>query len=209
MKKIFVFFFKLILFLIIAFVCFAILQIAIEEYQDYKWKKPTSEERKIIKENQLKTQERNERLYSCLVDNKETSLKLKNTECEAYADGKKVNINDDTGKKDFSKKERNERLYSCLRDNKETSLKLKNTECEAYADGGKVDFNDDSGKKDIIKNLKSKDYDQRYNKCYTEMTVAHSKRGLLKSNIELSVKVRNSVCKAYAKGEELNYEGKR
>ena len=52
-------------------------------------------------------------------------------------------------------------------------------------------------------------YDQRYNKCYTEMTVAHSKRGLLKSNIELSVKVRNTVCKAYAKGEELNYEGKR
>jgi len=52
-------------------------------------------------------------------------------------------------------------------------------------------------------------YDQRYDKCYTEMTVAHSKRGLLKSNIELSVKVRNTVCKAYAKGEELNYEGKR
>ena len=52
-------------------------------------------------------------------------------------------------------------------------------------------------------------YDQRYNKCYTEMTVAHSKRGLLKSNIELSVNVRNTVCKAYAKGEELNYEGKR
>ena len=40
------------------------------------------------------------------------------------------------------------------------------------------------------------------------MTVAHSRRGLLKSNIELSVKVRNTVCKAYAEGEELNYEGK-
>ena len=209
MKKVFVFFFKLFLFLIIAFVCFAILQIAIEEYQDYKWKKPTSEERKIIKENQLKTQERNERLYSCLVDNKETSLKLKNTECEAYADGKKVNINDDTGKKDFSKKERNERLYSCLRDNKETSLKLKNTECEAYADGAKVNFNDNSGKKDIIKNLKSKDHDKRYMKCYGEMTNAHKARGLHQSNRELSIRIKEGICEAYAKGEELNYEGKR
>ena len=41
------------------------------------------------------------------------------------------------------------------------------------------------------------------------MTVAHSKRGLLKSNIELSVKVRKGICEAYAKGEEINYEGKR
>ena len=161
MKKIFVFFFKLILFLIIAFVCFAILQIAIEEYQDYKWKKPTSEERKIIKENQLKTQERNERLYSCLVDNKETSLKLKNTECEAYADG------------------------------------------------AKVDFNDNSGKKDIIKNLKSKDHDKRYMKCYGEMTNAHKARGLHQSNRELSIRIKEGICDAYAKGEELNYEGKR
>ena len=67
-----------------------------------------------------------------------------------------------------------------------------------------------------LKNLKKNEapkttstYDQRYDKCYTEMTVAHSRRGLLKSNIELSVNVRNTVCKAYAKGEELNYEGKR
>jgi len=41
------------------------------------------------------------------------------------------------------------------------------------------------------------------------MTVAHSKRGLLKSNIELSVNVRNTVCKDYAKGEDLDYEVKR
>ena len=112
-------------------------------------------------------------------------------------------------------KERNERLNSCLNDNIETysrslsELRWKNIQCEAYADGAKVDFNDNSGKKDIIKNLKSKDYDQRYNKCYTEMTVAHSRRGLLKSNIELSVNVRRGICKAYAKGEEINYEGKR
>ena len=159
---------KFFLYLIIAFVCLVILQFAYSKYEDFKNPPPTPEERKIIKENQLKT------------------------------------------------KERNERLYSCLRDNIETSLKLKNTECEAYADGAKVDFNDDSGKKDIIKNLKSKDYaerydnyDQRYDKCYTEMTVAHSRRGLLKSNIELSSNVRRGICKAYAEGEEINYEGKR
>ena len=145
---------KFFLYLIIAFVCLVIFLFAYSKYEDFKNPPPTPEER-------IKT------------------------------------------------KERNERLYSCLRDNIETSFKLKNTECEAYADGAKIDFNDNSGKKDIIKKLKSNDYDQRYNKCYTEMTVAHSKRGLLKSNIEFSVKVRNTVCKAYAKGEDLDYEGKR
>ena len=110
-------------------------------------------------------------------------------------------------------KERNERLNSCLDDNIKyyssslSKLRWINKKCEAYAKTGvEIDFNDNSGLKEIEK---SKDYDQRYNKCYTEMTVAHSKRGLLKSNIELSVNVRNTVCKAYAKGEELNYEGKR
>ena len=152
---------KFFLYLIIAFVCLVILQFAYSKYEDFKNPPPTPEER-------IKT------------------------------------------------KERNERLYSCLRDNIETSFKLKNTECEAYADGAKIDFNDNSGKKDIIKNLKSKDYAdrydnyvQRYDKCYTEMTVAHSRRGLLKSNIELSSNVRRGICKAYAKGEEINYEGKR
>ena len=110
-------------------------------------------------------------------------------------------------------KERNERLNSCLNDNIEyyssslSHLRWINKKCEAYAKTGvEIDFNDNSGLKEIEK---LKDYDQRYDKCYTEMTVAHSRRGLLKSNIELSVNVRNTVCKAYAKGEELNYEGKR
>ena len=109
--------------------------------------------------------------------------------------------------------ERNERLNSCLDDNIKyyssslSHLRWINEKCETYAKTGvEIDFSDNSGLKEIEK---SKDYDQRYNKCYTEMTVAHSKRGLLKSNIDLSVKVRNTVCKAYAKGEELNYEGKR
>ena len=161
MKNFFLLILKFFLYLIIAFVCLVILQFAFSKYEDFKNPPPTPEERKIIKENQLKT------------------------------------------------KERNERLYSCLRDNIETSLKLKNTECEAYADGAKVDFNDNSGKKDIIKNLKSKDYDQRYNKCYGEMTNAHKARGFHQSNRETSIRVKETVCKAYAKGEEINYEGKR
>jgi len=152
---------KFFLYLIIAFVCLVILQFAFSKYEDFKNPPPTPEER-------IKT------------------------------------------------KERNERLYSCLRDNIETSLKLKNTECEAYADGAKVDFNDDSGKKDIIKNLKSKEYaerydnyDQRYWKCYGEMTNAHKARGLHESNRELSIRIKEGICDAYAKGEEINYEGKR
>ena len=119
-------------------------------------------------------------------------------------------------KTDNPSEERNKLLISCLKDNRETSIKLKNKECEAYADGKEVDIGDDSGNPNEFSEMSKKNdkirkynYDQRYDKCYTEMTVAHSKRGLLKSNIELSVKVRKGICKAYAKGEELNYEGKR
>ena len=114
-----------------------------------------------------------------------------------------------TSEERIKTKERNERLYSCLRDNIETSFKLKNTECEAYADGAKIDFNDNSGKKDIIKNLKSKDHDKRYMKCYGEMTNAHKARGFHQSNRNASINVKEAVCSAYAKGEEINYEGKR
>jgi len=119
-------------------------------------------------------------------------------------------------KKDNPAEERNKLLISCLKDNRETSIKLKNTECEAYADGEAVDIGDDSGNPNEFSEMSKKNdkirkynYDQRYDKCYTEMTVAHSRRGLLKSNIELSVNVRRGICKAYAKGEEINYEGKR
>jgi hypothetical protein len=41
-------------------------------------------------------EERNKLLYSCIKDNRETSIKLKNTECEAYADGKAVDIGDNS-----------------------------------------------------------------------------------------------------------------
>ena len=148
---------KFFLYLIIAFVCLFIFQFAFSKYEDFKNPPPTPEER-------IKTKERNERLNSCLRDNIET--------------------------------------YS----RSLSELRWKNIQCEAYADGAKVDFNDNSGEKEIEK---LKDYDQRYDKCYTEMTVAHSRRGLLKSNIELSSNVRRGICKAYAEGEEINYEGKR
>ena len=110
-------------------------------------------------------------------------------------------------------KERNERLNSCLDDNIKyyssslSKLRWINKKCEAYAETGvEIDFNDNSGLKEIEK---SKDYDQRYDKCYGEMTNAHKARGFHQSNRETSIRVKETVCKAYAKGEELNYEGKR
>ena len=52
-------------------------------------------------------------------------------------------------------------------------------------------------------------YDQRYMKCYGEMTNAHKARGFHQSNRNASINVKEAVCSAYAEGEELNYEGKR
>ena len=49
----------------------------------------------------------------------------------------------------------------------------------------------------------------RYWKCYGEMTNSHKARGLHQSNRELSIRIKEGICEAYAKGEELNYEGKR
>ena len=109
--------------------------------------------------------------------------------------------------------ERNERLNSCLDDNIKyyssslSKLRWINKKCEAYAKTGvEIDFNDNSGLKEIEK---SKDYDQRYWKCYGEMTNAHKARGFHQSNRNASINVKEAVCSAYAKGEELNYEGKR
>tara|TARA_B100002051_G_C16411634_1_gene474977 strand:- start:314 stop:538 length:225 start_codon:yes stop_codon:yes gene_type:complete len=48
----------------------------------------------------------------------------------------------------------------------------------------------------------------RYAKCYGEMTKAHKARGFHQSNRSASIAVKETVCKAYAEGEELNYEGK-
>ena len=49
----------------------------------------------------------------------------------------------------------------------------------------------------------------RYAKCYGEMTAAHKARGFHQSNRAISIKVKETVCKAYSKGENNSYEGKR
>jgi hypothetical protein len=49
----------------------------------------------------------------------------------------------------------------------------------------------------------------RYYKCYGEMTKAHKARGFHQSNRETSIKVKETVCKAYGEGQNLDYEGKR
>ena len=51
----------------------------------------------VEKKKDNPAEERNKLLISCLKDNRETSIKLKNTECEAYADGEAVDIGDDSG----------------------------------------------------------------------------------------------------------------
>ena len=48
----------------------------------------------------------------------------------------------------------------------------------------------------------------RYAKCYGEMTAAHKARGLHESNRPMSIKIKETVCKAYANGEIDSYEGK-
>ena len=48
----------------------------------------------------------------------------------------------------------------------------------------------------------------KYAICYGEMTRAHKKRGFHQRNRVASIKVKETVCKAYAKGEINSYEGK-
>jgi len=40
------------------------------------------------------------------------------------------------------------------------------------------------------------------------MTKAHKARGFHQSNRSASIAVKETVCKVYAEGEDLNYEGK-
>ena len=120
-------------------------------------------------------------------------------------------------KKKDNPAERRNKLYNwCLTKNNETKIKLKNTECEAYADGEAVDIGDDSANPKEFSEMSKKNdkirkhnYDQRYMKCYGEMTNSHKARGLHQSNREVSIMIKEGICEAYAKGEELNYEGKR
>jgi hypothetical protein len=179
---------------------------------------PTSAERKLILEKKAK-----EEAILLAKQQEEEKLKKQQEEEKLKKQQEKILLKEKKEeeliakqKKDNPAEERNKLLISCLKDNRETSIKLKNKECEAYADGKEVDIGDDSANPNEFSEISKKNdkirkynYDQRYDKCYTEMTVAHSKRGLLKSNIELSVNVRKGICEVYARGEEINYEGKR
>ena len=58
-------------------------------------------------------------------------------------------------------------------------------------------------------NTKKSSYDEnKYAICYGEMTKAHKKRGYHDSNRVQSIKVKETVCKAFAKGDINDYEGK-
>ena len=48
----------------------------------------------------------------------------------------------------------------------------------------------------------------KYLICYGEMTKAHKARGFHQRNRVASIKVKETVCKAYAKGDINSYEGK-
>ena len=50
--------------------------------------------------------------------------------------------------------------------------------------------------------------DTKYLICYGQMTKAHKARGFHQRNRVASIKVKETVCKAYAKGEIYSYEGK-
>ncbi len=52
-------------------------------------------------------------------------------------------------------------------------------------------------------------YDKtKYLICYGEMTKAHKARGFHQKNRVVSIKVKETVCKAYANGDINDYEGK-
>ena len=48
----------------------------------------------------------------------------------------------------------------------------------------------------------------KYAICYGEMTKAHKARGFHQKQRAISIQVKGTVCKAYAKGEISSYEGK-
>ena len=62
----------------------------------------------------------------------------------------------------------------------------------------------------ILLTFNSYAYDRtKYAICYGEMTAAHKARGFHQNDRMRSIKVKETVCKAYAKGEINNYEGKK
>tara|TARA_B110000977_G_scaffold189781_1_gene259763 strand:- start:64 stop:999 length:936 start_codon:yes stop_codon:yes gene_type:complete len=68
----------------------------ISSLAEEKKKKIMAKQKSVAKKIDNPVEERNKLLNSCFKDNRETSIKLKNTECEAYADGEAVDIGDDS-----------------------------------------------------------------------------------------------------------------
>ena len=68
----------------------------ISSLAEEKKKKIMAKQKSVAKKIDNPVEERNKLLNSCLKDNRETSIKLKNTECEAYAYGEAVDIGDDS-----------------------------------------------------------------------------------------------------------------
>lgn len=66
--------------------------------------------------------------------------------------------------------------------------------------------NTSSNKSNVIKKSNSYDND-KYLICYGKMTKAHKARGFHQNNRAMSIKVKETVCGAYARGEIDSYEG--
>ena len=68
---------------------------------------------------------------------------------------------------------------------------------------------DDKSTKKYVTNdvtVSKVDYDSdKYFTCYGQMSKAHNARNLDRTT---SIKVKEKICKAFAKGENINYEGK-
>lgn len=58
----------------------------------------------------------------------------------------------------------------------------------------------------IVKNSR---YHDKYAICYGEMTRAYKARGFHQRNRSASIEVKETLCKAYAKGDIDSYEGKK
>lgn len=71
-----------------------------------------------------------------------------------------------------------------------------------------VSTTDTSKTKKTSKTSSSNYNSRKYVICYGQMTKAHKKRGFHQRNRLASIKVKETVCKAYAKGEINSYEGK-
>ena len=68
---------------------------------------------------------------------------------------------------------------------------------------------DQAVKVDMEEEKKLVNKNERYLKCYGEMTAAHKARGFHQNAREISIKVKERICEAYGNGEDLNYEGKK